>query len=60
MRHVSVHALPCFSAYLQKVRSNKTYKKQFKILEKGKYVMPVQKFEAFSGIADDQTMNDHD
>ena len=31
---------------------------QFKILEKGKYVTPVQIFEAFLGTADDLAMND--
>ena len=55
---LSVHALSCFSRYLQKVRSNKTNKKQFSIIEKGKYVMPNQIFEAFVGIADDLTMRD--
>ena len=39
--------------FLQKVRSKKTNKKQFKILEKGKYVTPDQMFEAFVGTADD-------
>ena len=47
-----------FSTYLQKVRSNKTNKKQFTILEKGKYVMADQIFEASVGIGDDLTMND--
>ena len=36
----------------------KQNKKQFKILEKGKYVMPDQIFEAFVRITDDLTMND--
>ena len=31
---LSVHALPCFSSYLPKVRSKKTHKEQYKILEK--------------------------
>ena len=47
---LSAHALPCFSTYLQKVRSNKTNKKQFEILEKGKYVTPDQIVEAFVGM----------
>ena len=46
-----------FSTYLQKVRSKKWSKKQLKILEKGKYVMPDQIFEAFVGIGNDLTMN---
>ena len=46
-----------FSTYLQKVRSKKRNKKQFKILEKGKYVMPDQILEAFVGIGNDLTMN---
>ena len=50
--------MPWFNTYLQKVRSKKTNKKQFKILEKGKYVTPDQIFEAFMGIADDLTIND--
>ena len=50
--------MPCFSTYIQNVGSRKTSKKQFKILGKGKYVTPVQIFEAFKGIADDPTMND--
>ena len=50
--------MPCFNTYLQKVRSKKTNKKQFKIVEKGKYVKPDQIFEAFAGIADDLTIND--
>ena len=54
---LSVQALPCFIAYLQKVRQKKN-KKQFKILEKGKYVIPDQIFEAFARITDDLTMND--
>ena len=33
-------------------------KKEFRILEKGKYVMPDQMAEAFVGIADDLTIND--
>ena len=36
----------------------KKNKKQFKILEKGKYVIPDQIFEAFARITDDLTMND--
>ena len=36
----------------------KTNKRQFKILEKGKYVMPDQIFEAFVRITNDLTMND--
>ena len=50
------HAL--FNTYLQNVRSKKKNKKQFTILEKGKYVTTDQIFEAFVGIADDLTMND--
>ena len=50
------HAL--FNTYLQKVRSKKKNKKQFTILEKGKYVTTDQIFEAFVGIADDLTMNE--
>ena len=50
------HAL--FSTYRQKVRSKKTNKNQFKILEKDKYVTPDQIFEAFVEIADDLTMHD--
>ena len=46
-----------FSSCLRKVRSKKTNKKQFKILEKGKYIMPDQIFEAFVRIGDDLTMN---
>ena len=48
----------CFAHTLQKVRSKKTNKKQFKILEKDKYVTPDQIFEAFWGISDDLTIND--
>ena len=55
---LSVHALPCFSTYLQKVRSKKTNKKQLKVLRRGKYVTPDQIFEAFVGIPDDLTIND--
>ena len=55
---LSVHAFPCFSTNLQKVRSKKTYKKKLKILEKGKYVTAVQIFEAFLGTSGDLTMND--
>ena len=33
-------------------------KKQFKVLEKGKYITPNQIFEGFVGITDDLTMND--
>ena len=47
-----------FSTYLQKGRSSKINKKQFTILEKGKYVMADQIFEASVGIGDDLTMND--
>ena len=50
-----VHALLCFCTYLQKVRSKKTNKKQFKILEKDKYATPDQIFEAFVGITNDLT-----
>ena len=39
----------------KKIRSKKTNKKQFKILEKDKYVTPDQIFEGFVGIADDLT-----
>ena len=39
----------------KKIRSKKTNKKQFKILEKDKYVTPDQIFEAFVGTADDLT-----
>ena len=39
----------CFCTPLQKVE------KQFKILEKGKYVTPDQIFEVFVGTADDLT-----
>ena len=35
----------------------KTNKKQFKILEKGKYVTQNQIFEGFLGISDDLAMN---
>ena len=50
--------MPCFTTHLKKVRSRKTNKKLFKILEKGKYVTPDEIFKAFVGIADDLTMND--
>ena len=42
----------------KKIRSKKTNKKQFKILEKDKYVTPDQIFEAFWGISHDLTIND--
>ena len=45
--------MSCFCTFLQNVRSKKTNKKQFKILEKDKYVRPDQMFEAFAGTADD-------
>ena len=45
--------MSCFCTFLQKVRSKKTNKKQFQILEKDKYVTPDQMFEAFVGTADD-------
>ena len=38
--------MPCFSTYILEVRSKKTYKSQFKILEKSKYVTPVQIFRS--------------
>ena len=50
--------MTCFSVYLRKFRSNKTNKKHFKILEKGKYVTPDQIFEASVGIINDIAMND--
>ena len=37
------------------VRIKKTKKRQFKILEKGKYEMPDQIFEGFVGIVNDLT-----
>ena len=43
---------------LAKGQRRKANKKQFKILEKGKYVTPNQIFEGFVGITDGQTMND--
>ena len=48
--HALVHAC--------KRSDKKSKKKQFKILEKGKYVTPNQIFEGFVGITDDLTMND--
>ena len=43
-----------------KSSDKKTNKRQFKILEKGKYVMPDQIFEAFVRITNDLTMNDNE
>ena len=43
---------------LAKGQTRKANEKQFKILEKGKYVTPNQIFESFVGIIDDLTMND--
>ena len=48
--HALVHAC--------KRSDKRSKKKQFKILEKGKYVTPNQIFEGFVGITDGQTMND--
>ena len=47
-----------FSTYLQKFKSKKTNKKQFKTLEKRKYVTPDQIFEAFVGTVNDLKKND--
>ena len=46
---LNLHALPCFSM----VRSKKTNKKQFKTVEKERYLRPDQIFEAFVGTVDD-------
>ena len=52
--------MPCHKLLHTYKRSDQkqTNKKQFKILEKGKYVTPNQILEAFVEIGDDLTMND--
>ena len=52
--------MPCHRLLHTYERSDQkqTKKKQFKILEKGKYVTPNQILEAFVEIGDDLTMND--